>query len=70
MKGMVKTNGGAIKRKRIQRCFTEERIGAVLNVSTLTVIQWQNGCDAEFERIEELSWMLHCDVNELILNED
>lgn len=63
---LVVVNDKEIRKRRIERNLTIERVGDVLDVSNVTVIRWEKpGTKEEFERIEELSWLLRCDVKVL-----
>ena len=58
-----------LKRRRIELGVTTERMAKVLNIPEIQIKSYENrelkGAFVTYERAEEISWFLHCEVNDI-----
>ncbi|PQC93478.1 hypothetical protein CUN38_04880 [Enterococcus faecium] len=59
------TNGQEIKKRRIKMGITLERMSDVLNLLYKETVEYEKGTPITFEKAEELSWFLHCEVSDI-----
>lgn len=61
----MKTKGKEIKKRRLKMGVTLERMSDVLSLYYNEAYEYEKGTEISFEKAEELSWFLHCEVSDV-----